>query len=240
MLSWNYVNQAMLSEGWPEWGPRSRGGQQTEPVRGDEGQAPEDPTMISFLEGTIEYTGDKFVILNTGGIGYKVNIVPKLLNSLSENKAIVKVFVHSQLNMREGTFDLYGFDDREGLELFHLLISVSGIGPKNALNIMASVEPKHLKAAVVNNDPEYLKKISGLGPKTAQRLIIELQNKVDYLEIGDMKGMDLGQEGEAMEALVALGYTLSQAKDALKEDAKGKTLEQRVREALKLLGKNRR
>ena len=196
--------------------------------------------MISFLEGKIEYSGDKFVILNTGGIGYKVNIVPKLLNSLSESKPIVKLFTHSQLNMREGVFDIYGFDKREDLELFHLLISVSGIGPKNALNIMSSVEPKHLKAAVVNNDPDYLKKISGLGPKTAQRLIMELQNKVDYLEIGDMKGMDLGQEGEAMEALVALGYTLSQAKDALKEDAKGKTLEQRVREALKLLGKNRR
>ncbi len=203
--------------------------------------------MISFLEGKIEYSGDKYVILNTGGIGYKVNIIPKLLNSLSESKPsvntktpIVKFFVHSQLNMREGTFDMYGFGNREDLELFHLLISVSGIGPKNALNIMASVEPKHLKAAVVNNDPDYLKKISGLGPKTAQRLILELQNKVDYLEIGDMKGIDLGQEGEATEALLALGYTLSQAKDALKEDAKGKTLEQRVREALKLLGKKRR
>lgn len=196
--------------------------------------------MISFLEGKIEYTGDKFVILNTGGIGYKVNIIPRLLNSLSENKTIVKLFIHSRLNMREGTFDLYGFDKQDDLELFHLLVSVSGIGPKNALNIMSSVEPKHLKAAVVNNDPEYLKKISGLGPKTAQRLILELQNKVDYLETGDMKGMDLGQEGEAMEALVTLGYTLNQAKDALKEDAKGQTLEQRVREALKLLGKNRR
>ena len=203
--------------------------------------------MISYLEGKIEYTGDKYVILNTGGIGYKVNIVPKLLNILSKinppvntKTPIVKFFTHSQLNMREGVFDIYGFEKREDLELFHLLISVSGIGPKNALNIMSSVEPKHLKAAVVNNDPDYLKKISGLGPKTAQRLIMELQNRVDYLEIGDMKGMDLGQEGEAMEALVALGYTLSQAKDALKEDAKGKTLEQRVREALKLLGKNRR
>ena len=196
--------------------------------------------MISYLEGTIEYLGDKFVILNTGGIGYKVNIIPKLLNSISKNQSLVKLHIHSQLNMREGTFDMYGFDNREDLELFHLLISVSGIGPKNALNIMSSVEPKHLKAAVVNNDPEYLKKISGLGPKTAQRLILELQNKVDYLEIGDMKGMDLGQEGEATEALLTLGYTLNQAKEALKEDAKGKTLEQRVREALKLLGKNRR
>ena len=199
--------------------------------------------MISYLEGTIEYLGDKYVILNAGGIGYRVNIVPKLLNSLSESKTIVntvKLHIHSQLNMREGTFDMYGFDNREDLELFHLLISVSGIGPKNALNIMSSVEPRHLKAAVINNDPDYLKKISGLGPKTAQRLILELQNKVDYLEVGDMKGMDLGQEGEATEALLTLGYTLSQAKEALKEDAKGKTLEQRVREALKLLGKNRR
>lgn len=210
--------------------------------------------MISYLEGKIEYLGDKFVILNTGGIGYKVNIVPKLLNSISESKTIVKgrsaeqssaqdtvrLFIHSRLNMREGSFELYGFEDREGLELFHLLVSVSGIGPKNALNIMSSVEPKHLKAAVINNDPDYLKKISGLGPKTAQRLILELQNKVDYLETGDMEGMDLGQEGEATEALLTLGYTLNQAKEALKEDAKGQTLEQRVRDALKLLGKNRR
>ncbi len=196
--------------------------------------------MISYLEGKVEYLGDKFVILNTGGIGYKVNIVPKLLNSLTKSQDFVKLFIHSRLNMREGSFELYGFKDREELELFHLLVSVSGIGPKNALNIMSSVEPKHLKAAVINNDPDYLKKISGLGPKTAQRLIMELQNKVDYLETGDMEGMDLGQEGEATEALLTLGYTLNQAKEALKEDAKGQTLEQRVRDALKLLGKNRR
>ena len=202
--------------------------------------------MISFLEGTIEYLGDKFVILSTGGIGYKVSIVPKLLNSLSKSQGVVnastvqnkvKLFIHSQLNMREGVFDLYGFDKREDLELFHLLISVSGIGPKNAINIMASVEPRHLKAAVINDDPDYLKKISGLGPKTAQRLILELKNKMDYLQTGDMSGLNLGQEGEAMEALVALGYSLSQAKDALKEDAKGKTLEQRVKDALKQLSK---
>ena len=196
--------------------------------------------MISYLEGKVEYLGDKFVILNTGGIGYKVNIVPKLLNSLTKSQEIVKLFIHSRLNMREGSFELYGFKDREELELFHLLVSVSGIGPKNALNIMSSVKPKHLKAAVINNDPDYLKKISGLGPKTAQRLILELQNKVDYIETGDMEGMDLGQEGEATEALLTLGYTLNQAKEALKEDAKGQTLEQRVRDALKLLGKNRR
>lgn len=208
--------------------------------------------MISFLEGKIEYLGDKFVILSAGGIGYKVSIVPKLVNILSKSQASVnpersregsqrastsygvRLFVHSQLNMREGTFDLYGFEHKDDLDLFNLLISVSGIGPKNALNIMSVVEPKHLKAAVVNDDADYLKKVSGLGPKTAQRLILELKNKVDYLE--DVDGLDLGQEGQAMEALLALGYNLSQTKDVLKE-AKGKTLEERVRDALKILGK---
>lgn len=197
--------------------------------------------MISFLEGKIEYFGDKYLIINAGGIGYKVNIVPRLLNSLSKNKSDVnplKLFIHSQLNMREGIFDLYGFDKKEGLDLFHLLISVSGIGPKNALNILSSVEPIHLKAAVVNDDADYLKKVSGLGPKTAQRLILELRNKVDYLDTGDVRGLDLGQEGQAMEALLVLGYSPSQAKEALK-DAKGKTTEERVREALKLLGKSK-
>src|SRR3990167_7953359 len=195
--------------------------------------------MISFLEGTIEHLGDKYVILSTGGIGYKVIVVPKLLNILSKTSEVVnpiKLFIHSQLNMREGTFDMYGFSEKEDLELFNLITSVNGIGPKSAMNILATVEPKHLKAAVVNEDANYLKKVSGLGPKTAQRLILELKNKVDHLEMGDVGDIDLGQEGQATEALLALGYSPSQAKDALKE-AKGDTLEKRVREALRLLGK---
>ncbi len=192
--------------------------------------------MISFLEGKIEHLGDKYVILNTGGIGYKVIVVPKLLHILSKSTDNVKLFLHSQLNMREGTFDMYGFDKREDLELFHLLTSVSGIGPKGAMNVLSVVEPKHLKAAVVNEDANYLKRVSGLGPKTASRLILELKNKMDHIDMGDMKGVDLGQDGQATEALLVLGYSSSQAKEALKE-TKGKTLEERVREALRLLGK---
>src|SRR3989338_9978231 len=192
--------------------------------------------MISFIEGTIEYRGDKYLILNTGGIGYNVIVSPKLLNIVSKSSEKVKLFIHSQLNMREGTFDMYGFQNKEDLELFHLVTSVNGIGPKSAMAILSTVEPKHLKAAIINDDADYLKKVSGLGPKTAQRLILELKNKVDYLDIGDVGDIDLGQEGQATEALLALGYSPSQAKDALKE-AKGDTLEKRVREALRLLGK---
>lgn len=216
--------------------------------------------MISFIEGKIEHLGDKYVILNTGGIGYKVIVSPKLLNILSKSSLsvkptmgtmskndmvpMVKLFVHSQLNMREGTFDMYGFQDKEDLELFHLITSVNGIGPKSAMGILSAVEPKHLKAAVINEDADYLKRVSGLGPKTASRLILELKNKVDHIDMGDMKGVDLGQEGQATEALLALGYNSYQAKEALKEalrQAQGKqkvlTLEERVREALRLLGK---
>src|SRR5437870_3380326 len=108
--------------------------------------------MISFLEGVVEYLGGKYAILNTGGIGYKVTVVPKLLNSLSKSQGKVKLYIHSQLNMRDGTFDLYGFDKRDDLDLFNLLTTVSGIGPKGAQNIMAVVEGPHLKAAVVNED----------------------------------------------------------------------------------------
>ncbi len=182
--------------------------------------------------------GDKYLILNAGGIGYKVTMVPKLLNILSKSQSSVKLFIHSQLNMREGTFDMYGFDKKEDLELFHLLKTVSGIGPKNALHIMGTIEPSHLKAAVVNEDADYIRKVSTLGPKTAQRLIIELKNKVDFLDFGDQKNLNLGDEGHAVEALMSLGYSQFQAKDALKEvSSKSKTLEERVREALRILGK---
>src|SRR3989344_5231506 len=170
--------------------------------------------MISFLEGTIEHLGEKYVVLSTGGVGYKVIVVPKLLNILSkstlpvkgkvdfdpepvEGSKTVRLFIHSQLNMREGTFDMYGFQNKEDLELFHLVTSVNGIGPKSAMGILSTIEPKHLKAAVMNEDADYLKKVSGLGPKTAQRLILELKNKIDYLDVGDMQGIDLGQEGQA-------------------------------------------
>lgn len=200
--------------------------------------------MISFLEGTIEHRGDKYLILNAGGIGYTVIVSPKLLNSVSKIKGKVKLYIHSRLNMREGTFDLYGFDKKEDLDLFHLLTTVSGIGPKGAQNILVAVEPTHLRAAVINEDSDYLRKVSGLGAKTAQRLVLELKNKVDHLD-STVAAADLSQEGQATEALMALGYAPTQIKEVLKEVAdaernrgtKGATLQDRVREALRLLGK---
>ena len=141
------------------------------------------------------------------------------------------------MNLREGTFDLYGFEKKEDLDLFHLLTTVSGIGPKGAQNILSSVEPSHLKAAVINQDADYLKRVSKIGPKIADRLVLELKGKVDHLE-GMTTSVDLTEEGQATEALMTLGYSPSQAKDALKE-SKGATLQEKVRSALQILGKNK-
>ena len=193
--------------------------------------------MISYIEGTVEYIGDKQAIISAGGVGYSITLVPKILATLAKNQAGVKVFVYSKLNMREGTFDLYGFTKSEDMDLFRILTSVSGLGPKTAMQILSTVEPRHLKEAVVAENPEALRKISGLGTKTAQRLVLELQGKLDYI---DASGSDMGAldiESQALEALVSLGYTQFQAKDALKQVKDAKDLSDRVRKALQMLAK---
>lgn len=193
--------------------------------------------MIGYIEGTVVHIGEKQAIVAAGGVGYPITLLPKILASLSENQEGVKVFVYSKLNMREGTFDLYGFTRTEDLELFRLLTSVSGLGPKTALQVLSTVEPRHLKEAVAGEDPQALRKISGLGLKTAQRLVVELQGKLDYI---DATGTDLGaldMEAQAQEALVSLGYSQAQAKEALKQVKDAADLGDRVRKALQLLAK---
>ncbi len=193
--------------------------------------------MIGFIEGTIEHVGDRNVIISAGGIGYAITVVPKILSTLSENQGPVKFFVFSKMNPREGTFDYYGFTKPKDLELFKMLTSVSGLGPKTAMQVLSTVDPIHLKQAVVQEDPHSLRKISGLGLKTAQRLVVELAGKLDYIET---TGSDLGaldQEAQALEALTSLGYSQSQAKEALKAVKDPADLSDRVRKALQLLAK---
>lgn len=193
--------------------------------------------MIGFIEGTVEYIGDRHAIVSAGGIGYAVTMVPKILASLSKNQGLVKVFVYSKMNPREGTFEYYGFTKPEDLELFRTLTSVSGMGPKSALQVLGTVEPQHLKEAVIAEDPQALRKISGLGIKTCQRLVVELAGKLDYI---DSTGSDLGaldMQAQALEALVALGYTQTQAKDALKAVTNAADLGDTVRKALQVLAR---
>lgn len=193
--------------------------------------------MIGFIQGTIEHIGDRHAVISAGGLGYAITMVPKILATLSVNQGPVKLFVYSKMNPREGTFDYYGFTKPQDLELFKILTSVSGMGPKTAMQVLSSVEPRHLKQAVTQEDPQALRKISGLGLKISQRLVVELAGKLDYIET---TGSDLGaldQEAQALEALTSLGYSQSQAKDALKAVKDPVDLSDQVRKALQLLAK---
>ena len=193
--------------------------------------------MIGFIEGTVEHIGDRHAIIATGGIGYAITIVPKILAILSKNQGQVKLYLHPKMNPREGTFEYFGFTKPEDLELFRILISVSGMGPKTAMQVLSNVEPRHLKEAVSNEDPQALRTISGLGLKTCQRLVVELAGKLDYIET---TGSDLGrldQESQAMEALLALGYSQTQAHDAIKGVEATDDLGSLVKKALGFLAK---
>jgi Holliday junction DNA helicase RuvA len=194
--------------------------------------------MISTIEGKIEEIGDTYVILSAGGVGYTLTVVPKILPILQKSEGPVKLHVYSRLNLREGEFELYGFPSREELALFQTLTSISGLGPKTAMNVLSTVEPQHLKEAVENEDPKALRQVSGLGMKTAQRLVVELQGKLDWIASLAHGTAPLAEEQQALEALMALGYPQMQAKEALKEVAKdAENLSDRVRLALQRLGK---
>lgn len=196
--------------------------------------------MISFLIGKLEETGKNYVILNVNGVGYRIYMPTKAIVSLTKKTPKVnsqaKFFTRMLFNQHEGVFEIFGFPERDDLEVFDLLISVNGIGPRHALNILSSLERDELFVAVFKEDPDYLKKVSGLGPKTAKRLVIELKDKLDKFELVRFSKLDLTKEGEAMDALVSLGYSQRQAQEALRKIKKKNVgVEEKVKEALRIL-----
>ena len=199
--------------------------------------------MISYLRGKLIELGKTFIILDVNGVGYRVSMPTKALNSLakesSESKEF-KVFTKMLFNQHEGVSELYGFSNKDDLETFGLLTSISGIGPKNALNILSSIEFGELVAAVSKEDTDYLRKVSGLGPKTAKRLVVELKDKLDKLVVAKFAQFDLSHEADALDALISLGYQKYQAQEALRKvPQKIKGLEDRVKEALKILSQSK-
>ena len=196
--------------------------------------------MISYLSGVIKDILENTVIIDVGGVGYRVVIPERLQNSLSKKGEKINLYIYSSIHVREGTLEMYGFKDLAELRFFELLITVSGIGPKHAQNILSSVDLQTLQLAIVQGDDTYLKKVSGIGGKTAQRMILELKTKVMTQNLSASETRDLGVEGEIIDALVALGYSTYQAREALKEvSKKSKNIEDKVKEALRILGKKK-
>ncbi|MCU0660148.1 MAG: Holliday junction branch migration protein RuvA [Candidatus Pacebacteria bacterium] len=189
--------------------------------------------MISYLDGTIRLRTDKYLIIDVGGIGYKVYTIPETLTR-SKNNDRGTFFTY--LAVRENAMELYGFDSLEELSFFEMLLDVSGIGPKGALGIVAVGSVASLKKAIASGDTSYLTKVSGIGKKTAEKIIIELRDKLT--EHKDASGVITRTETDALEALRSLGYSQQEARDALKEVSSEITdTSARVKEALKILGK---
>ncbi|MBI4812456.1 Holliday junction branch migration protein RuvA [Candidatus Falkowbacteria bacterium] len=199
--------------------------------------------MISYLRGKIinkvpsAGSGQAgFVILLVGDIGYKAHINAPMYADLKIGQE-AEIYTHQYV--REDALDLYGFQLMEELEMFELLLSISGIGPKSALGVLSVGNVEAVKDSIAHGDPTLLTKVSGIGRKTAERVILELREKVGSI-IGNRQKAEGSQmaTGDEIDALMALGYSVQQARDALRQvDPKLKDSGERIKEALRRLGK---
>lgn len=134
-------------------------------------------SMISYIKGTLEAVEEDMIIVETGGIGYGIRVPLSLLEELPSLGS--PVIVHTYFQVREDSMTLYGFLNRQDREMFKQLISVNGIGPRGALGILSVMRPDDLRTAIVSGDAKAISRAPGIGPKTAQRLILDLKDKVD-------------------------------------------------------------
>jgi Holliday junction DNA helicase RuvA len=196
--------------------------------------------MIALLRGTLAYKSSDHVIIDVGGVGYRLFIPLSTFYSLPET-GDVSLFTHT--HVREDALLLYGFLSLEEKELFGTLISISGIGPKLAVNILSHIAAKDLKRAIVAGDIKRLSSLPGIGKKTAERLVLELKDKVgpvhDLPEADDVKSNTSAVDisNDVISALINLGYKENQARKVLEsmELAPGLTMEEALKGALKVL-----
>ena len=192
--------------------------------------------MISYLRGEVLYIDEKFIILDTHGVGYKIHLTPESLSGVNEKK---EASFYTYLAVRETALDLYGFTSMNELSFFEMLLNVSGIGPKSALGILSIANVDTLKRAIATSDTSYLNKVSGIGRKTADKIVIELRDKLQSSKGGPESPHTLRGESDAIEALKALGYSPSEAREALRqipEETEG--INARIKEALKILSRS--
>lgn len=169
--------------------------------------------MIEHVRGILQYKSPAFIIVETGGIGYRVNLPLSNYDLLPAEGDEIKI--NTYLHYREDKLSLYGFLSQEERDFFLLLISISKIGPKSALRMLSSLSPPEFKKAIKRGDLDALTGIPGIGKKTAQRLILELKERIaeeETVEVGDQELVK-----DALSALFSLGYRRSEARKAIRE-----------------------
>ncbi|MBR5422222.1 MAG: Holliday junction branch migration protein RuvA [Lachnospiraceae bacterium] len=179
--------------------------------------------MYAYIKGTIAYKYSDRIIIEAGGIGYNVYFPAGRIPQLPSTGSAYTV--HTYTSVREDAIQLYGFGSRDDLELFCMLITVSGVGPKAAMSLLSELSATQIRMAILSGDVKLLCKAQGVAKKTAERLIVDLKGKMgaeDVLltaEEGDILPAAAGEESEAAEALIALGYPAKDARAAVSRAA---------------------
>ncbi len=195
--------------------------------------------MIYSLNGTLTYTDPNTAVVECAGVGYGCRVTYNTLRKLPETGN--PVFLYTYMNVREDAVDLFGFVEKEELEMFKLLISVNGVGPKAAIAILSELSPNAVVVAISTGDAKTITRANGVGPKMAQRIVLELKDKVgatvsddldDAVSVVASAGDD---KKEAVSALVSLGYSSSEAQKAVAKCKDSVGVEQIIKEALKYL-----
>ena len=200
--------------------------------------------MIAFVSGILDMKLNGYIVINVGGVGYKVFMSEIAIDALGTIGDKVKVYTHH--HVREDDISLYGFLTMEELNMFELLISVSGVGAKSALSILANIEPSSFALAVITNDTSKLVKIPGVGAKTAARIVLELKDKLKNQDMADKKESVVKKDvvnkeklDEAVSALQVLGYNRRDIEKVFdKIDLNNLSLEEMIKHGLKYLSRN--
>ena len=201
--------------------------------------------MYAYIKGSLEIKSNDHVIVEANGVGYRIFMSSNAIQRLGELNSVVKVFTH--YHVREDNISLYGFCNLEELRMFELLISVSGVGAKSAIAILSNITPSKFALAVISNDVKELTKLPGIGAKSAQRIILELKDKLKTeesiaaesdFEVQSVIAKDDNMH-EAISALQVLGYPVKDATKAVTSvDCTGLSVEEIIKKALIYFTKN--
>lgn len=198
--------------------------------------------MYAYISGKIADKANNYIVIDNGGMGYKIFMSPSVIEKLPDVGEFQKI--HTYYYVREDVISLYGFLTNEELRMFELLLSVSGIGAKSAIQILSSITPSSFALAVISNDVSKIVKIPGIGNKTAARIILELKDKLKTEQAISKNEQvkeaihESEKDTEAVVALQVLGYTRKEIEKALEKfETQNLTVEEIIKKALSILGK---
>jgi len=192
--------------------------------------------MISFLRGKIKNKNQGYIILDVRDVGYKIFVNETVYAELDIGQE-TEFYIYQ--NVREDSLSLFGFNTLDQLEMFELLLSISGIGPKSALGVLGIASTEDIKDSIARGDSSLLTKVSGIGKKTAERVVLDLREKVGHITHNTQQSTGGGgmiASGDEIDALMVLGYSMMQARDALRQvDSDIKDSGERIKAALRAI-----